>query len=124
MSKTYGPYASAREAAGLVFVAGQVGVNPQTKEASADFEDQLVQALENLSSVLGENSLSLHDVVNVRVYLTDINLFETMNKVYERYFEGIAPSRECVGVASLPKVAKNAPLLVEVSAVASRGSHG
>lgn len=118
MSTTYGPYSSAKEAHGLLFIAGQVGIDPETKIASNDFNRQLTQVLENLKNVLILNGLSLSDVINVRVYLTDISKFNQMNKVYETYFEGTAPSRECVGVAGLPPVAGDVKLQVEISAVA------
>lgn len=121
MSTTYGPYSSAKEANGLLFIAGQVGIDPKTKIASEDFNKQAVQVLENLSAVLAENNLSLKDVVNVRIYLTNILNFEAMNTVYKKYFDGIAPSRECVGVADLPHVAGDVPLLIEISAIAGRG---
>lgn len=120
MSQTYGPYSSAREANGLIFIAGQVGVDKITKQAEQDFESQFKQVLANLNDVLSENNLAPSDIVNVRVYLVDMTLFEQMNTLYEKYFNGIAPSRECVGVSSLPSVAGKTSLLVELSAIAAR----
>ena len=120
MSQVFGPYSSAKEANGLVFIAGQVGVNPDTKQAPIEFEAQFAQVLTNLTNVLAANNLEPQNIVNVRVYLTDMSLFEQMNKQYAEYFDGIAPSRECVGVKSLPAVGGDAPLLVEVSSVAAR----
>ena len=121
MSKTFGPYASAKAAGDLVFIAGQVGVDPATKTASEDFSAQFGQVLDNLTAVLTENELEPKHIVNVRVYLTDMSKFAEMNELYAAYFDGIAPSRECVGVASLPAVAGDTPLHVELSAVALRG---
>ncbi len=122
MNTTYGPYSSAKEANGLLFIAGQVGIDPQTKTASNDFNQQLTQVLDNLTNVLISNKLSLRDVINVRIYLTDISKFNQMNKAYEQYFDGIAPSRECVGVADLPPVAGDVKLQVEISAVARQNN--
>ena len=120
MSKTFGPYASAKAAGDLVFIAGQVGVDPATKVASSVFSDQFKQVLANLTTVLEESDLSPQNIVNVRVYLTDMSTFSEMNELYAAYFDGIAPSRECVGVASLPAVAGETKLLVELSAVAKK----
>ena len=120
MSKVYGPYSATKEAGGFVFVAGQVGVNPNTKQAPNDFNDQLHQVFQNLAQVLRDIDLDLKNVINVRVYLTDMLNFAQMNQIYETYFDEIAPSRECVEVTNLPPVAGDTPLLVEISAVAAR----
>lgn len=123
MSKTYGPYSSAREAGGLVFIAGQIGVDPNTKTAGASLREQMNQVFANLENVLAENNLTKAHIVNVRVYLTDMSQFEEMNTMYTAYFSSsVGPSRECIGVAALPSVAGKTKLLVELSAVAERPS--
>jgi 2-iminobutanoate/2-iminopropanoate deaminase len=114
----FGPYSPIKQAGNLFFVAGQVGVYKDTN-APEKFEDQFELVIENLKQVLELEGLSLGDVVNVRVYLTDIANFVELNHLFEIYFNGISPSRECVEVSALPPVAKNGvKLKVEMSAVA------
>lgn len=121
MSQTFGPYEPIRQAGDLYFVAGQVGVDPKTKQAPASFSEQMQLVIENMKSVLQTQNLSLKNVINVRVYLTDMNNFNEMNEIFADYFNGIGPSRECVGVAELPAVGGDEALQIEISAVAYRG---
>ncbi len=116
--KVFGPYSSIRKAEGLYFVAGQVGVD-KGGNTPESFEDQFRLVVENLSRVLESQNLSLSNIINLRVYLTDMADFTKLNQLFKKYFMGIAPSRECVAVQALPPVAKNeAKLRVEISAVA------
>ena len=118
--KVFGPYSSIRKAEGLYFVAGQVGVDKGGK-APKSFEDQFRLVIENLSRVLESQNLSLSNIINLRVYLTDMADFTKLNQLFEKHFMGIAPSRECVAVQALPPVAKNnTKLRVEISAVATK----
>ena len=117
MPQVFGPYSKATASNGLLFVAGQVGVDSSSSQASPVFSEQMHTAVANLVQVLEDSGLTLVAVKNVRVYLTDMNNFETMNKIFAEYFTGIAPSRECVAVKELPPVA-NTPLLIELGAVA------
>ena len=117
---TFGPYSPIRRAGNLCFVAGQVGVD-SSGEALDGFSDQFELVIQNLKSVLASEGLSLENVINVRVYLTDMSDFTKLNDSFKKHFDGIGPSRECVGVSSLPDVAKNGvKLRVEMSAVAFR----
>ena len=118
--KVFGPYSSIRKAEGLYFVAGQVGVD-KIGNAPESFEDQFELVIENLSSILESQNLGLSNIVNLRVYLTDMTDFPILNQLFEKYFTGIAPSRECVGVQSLPPITKNeVKLKIEISAVAAK----
>ncbi len=116
--KVFGPYSSIRKAEGLYFVAGQVGVD-ENGNAPESFEDQFELVIKNLDKVLESQNLSLSNIINLRVYLTDMADFIKLNQLFEKHFIGISPSRECVGVQALPPVAKNGTKLkVEISAVA------
>lgn len=120
-SKVFGPYSPIRGVytnSPIFFIAGQVGVD-DIGNARENFEDQFRIMIDNLKVVLASEKLSLADVVNVRVYLTDMANFSKLNHLFEKYFSGISPSRECVEVSALPPVAKNkVKLKVEMSAVA------
>src|SRR5690349_2549599 len=98
MNQTFGPYSKSTKAGGLLFLAGQVGVDTVTKQAPSTFAVQMRLAIKNLKNVLEEEGLSLVSVINIRVYLIDMKNYETMNKIFAEYFTGIAPSRECVAV--------------------------
>lgn len=119
MSQTFGPYSKIAEAKGLLFTAGQVGVDFESKRAPIDFSAQMHLAIQNLKDALLSEHLGLDSVKNVRIYLTSMQNFEAMNKIFAEYFTDVVPSRECVAVKELPPVANN-PLLIEISVVAEK----
>ena len=99
-----GPYSQGIAAGSLVFVSGQLGMNPETGELVGDAVDtQARQALDNLSQVLGAAGVGLDQVVAVDVFLTDMDDFMTFNGIYERYFTDHKPARAVVAVRALPK---------------------
>ncbi|MGQ9872330.1 RidA family protein [Leptodesmis sp.] len=111
-----GPYNQAIAATGkMVFVAGQIPLNPQTGEiVGTDVATQTEQAIANLKAILEAAGATLNDVVKTSVFLKDMNDFGAMNGVYARYFaEDTAPARACVEVARLPK-----DVLVEIECIA------
>ncbi len=113
-----GPYSQGIRAGGLVFVSGQLGIDPATgKLCSAEVEAQAERVLENLKAVIEAAGSSLDNVVKTTVYLTDINEFAKVNAVYGRYFQAPAPARATVQVAALPLGAK---IEIEAIGVASR----
>jgi len=118
MSTTYGPYTPVRQAGNTMFVSGQVGIHPETKVAPDDIACQTERALLNLEAVLRKAGAELRDIVKTTVYLTDMDNFEAMNKVYEQRFEAPRPARSTVGVHELPRLAGDTPILVEIEAVA------
>lgn len=118
MTQTFGAYEPIRQAGSTYYIAGQVGVDSESKQAPSSFLDQMNLALKNMNSVLNQSDLTLKDVVNVRIYLTDMNKFSEMNTLFATYFSGIGPSRECVGVAGLPDVGGDESIQIEISAVA------
>jgi 2-iminobutanoate/2-iminopropanoate deaminase len=102
-----GPYSHAVEAAGLVFFSGQTPLDPATgKLVAGSIGEQTQQCFANLFRVLDAAGLTADDVVNVQVYLTDMNDFAAMNEVYMRQFTQPYPARTTIGVASLPRGAR------------------
>ena len=111
-----GPYSHAVEAAGLLFLSGQTPIDPQTgRLVSGTIREQTAQCLANLFQVLDAAGLTPDDVVNVQIYLTDMNDFAAMNEVYASRFVRPYPARTTIGVASLPLGAA-----VEIGLVARR----
>ena len=113
--KPIGPYSQAIKANGLLFVTGQVALDPRTGEMlNGDIRQQTERVLENLKGILEAGGSSLHHVVKTTVFLKDMNEFTAMNEVYARYFTATPPARATVQVARLPKDA-----LVEIEAFAT-----
>ena len=111
-----GPYSQAIVAGDLVFVSGQLGLDPETGELKgADLDSQARQALSNLKAVLKAAECDLSHVTAVDVYLTDMGAFAEFNAIYESYFDTHKPARAVVGVKSLPKNG-----LVEIKCMAHR----
>ena len=99
-----GTYSQAIETQGLVFLSGQIPLDPATMETvDGDFEARARQVFENLAAVAAAAGGSLDDVVKVTVFLTDLDDFATVNSVMEEFFQQPFPARAAVGVASLPK---------------------
>jgi 2-iminobutanoate/2-iminopropanoate deaminase len=98
-----GPYSHAVRANGFVHLSGQTPIDPATgKLADGDVARQTRQCFANLFSVLQAAGLGPDDVVNVQVYLTDMNDFAAMNAVYAEQFAKPYPARTTIGCASLP----------------------
>jgi reactive intermediate/imine deaminase len=99
-----GTYSQAIEAAGLVFLSGQIPLVPATMEiVDGDFEVRARQVFENLQAVAEAAGGSLNNAVKITVFLTDLTNFAMVNSVMEDFFERPLPARAAVGVASLPK---------------------
>jgi len=113
--KAIGPYSQAVVAGELVFVSGQIPLDPATGEMVTDsFEAQVKRALTNVGAVLQAAGSGLTRVVKVNVYLTDMGLFAAFNQIYAQYFGEHRPARAVVQVSALPRGAQ-----VEVEAVAA-----
>ncbi|MEE1298803.1 MAG: RidA family protein [Muribaculaceae bacterium] len=111
-----GPYSQAIEANGMVFVSGQLPVNPETGEfAEGGIKELTRQSLTNMKNILAEAGLGMENVVKTTVFLADMADFAAMNEVYASFFEGVAPARSAVAVKTLPKNA-----LVEIECIAVR----
>ena len=112
--KAIGPYSQAIRLEGLVFSAGQIGLDPSTGElVPGGVEAQTRQVLTNLKNVLAAADSELSFVVKTTVFLKDMNDFQKMNAVYAEFFPENPPARSTVAVSALPKGA-----LVEIEAVA------
>lgn len=110
------PFSSAVQAGNIMFVSGVVGTDLKTnKLVSDDVADQTRMCLEKLRSIVVQGGMELSDAVNCTVYLTDINDYDAMNKVYATYFPKEPPARACVQVAKLVRGAK-----VEISLIAEK----
>jgi 2-iminobutanoate/2-iminopropanoate deaminase len=110
------PYSHAVDAGELVFLSGQTPLDPATgKLVNGPIGAQTEQCFRNLFSVLTAAGLTPDDVVNVQVYLCDMNDFAAMNEVYAKQFAQPYPARTTIGVASLPMGAR-----VEIGMVAKR----
>lgn len=110
-----GSYSQAVLAGEWVFVSGQLGLSPQGEMVSENAAEQAKQALENLRAILREAGLDLENVVQVTIFLTDIQQFSAVNEVYAQYFKPPYPARCCVEVSALPREGK-----VEIAAIAHR----
>ena len=112
--KPIGPYSQAIKANGLLFVSGQVALDPQSGEfVGSDVRQQTERVLENLKAILEAAGSSLKHVVKTTVFLKDMNDFPAMNETYARYFSSVPPARSTVQAARLPKDA-----LVEIDVIA------
>lgn len=99
-----GTYSQAIRAGNLVFLSGQIPLDPATMEiVDGDFEARARQVFDNLSAVAQAAGGDLNQVVKLTIFLTDLANFATVNKVMEDYFEQPYPARAAIGVASLPK---------------------
>ncbi len=110
-----GPYSQGIAASGqkLIFLSGQLPVDPVTNTMPDGIQEQTKQALANLAAVLASAGADFSHVVKTTVFLKDMADFAAMNEVYASFFKAPFPARACVEVARLPKDAK-----VEIEAVA------
>jgi reactive intermediate/imine deaminase len=99
-----GTYSQAIATGNLVFLSGQIPLDPATMEIiDGDFEARARRVFDNLAAVAAAAGGSLDDIVKLTVFLTDLGNFATVNSVMEDYFTQPFPARAAVGVASLPK---------------------
>ena len=109
-----GPYSQAIKAAGLVFVSGQIPIDPANGNViSGDIAAQTERVLKNLQTIVRAAGSDFSRVVKTTVYLKNMSEFAAMNEVYARFFKGAPPARATVEVSRLPK-----DVLVEIDLVA------
>ncbi|MCF0155408.1 MAG: RidA family protein [Veillonella sp.] len=110
--KALGPYSQAKIVGNLVFLSGQIGIDPATGSAVEGIEAQTEQVMKNLGAVLKEAGSDYDKVVKTTCFLADIKDFATFNEIYAKYMTS-KPARSCFAVKELP-----AGMLVEVEAIA------
>ncbi len=110
-----GPYNQSVKAGGLLFISGQIPINPANGEIiSGNIKAETHQCMQNLAAILAAAKLSFEHVVKTTIFLSEMVLFAEVNEVYGSYFSGDYPARETVAVKGLPKGVN-----VEISMIAS-----
>ncbi len=109
-----GPYSQAIKANGMVFISGQIAIDPAVGQViDGDVAAQTERVLKNLSNILRASGSGLEKVVRTTVFLKNMSDFATMNEVYAKFFSATPPARSTVEVARLPK-----DVLVEIDVIA------
>lgn len=111
--KAVGPYVQAVKSNGMVYVSGQLGIDVAAGGLADGVEAQAHCSMKNLDEILKAAGSDYKNVVKTTIFLTDMNDFAAVNKIYESYFGGDFPARSCIQVAKLPLGG-----LVEVECVA------
>jgi 2-iminobutanoate/2-iminopropanoate deaminase len=113
-----GPYSQAVRVGPLVFLSGQIALDPKTGEVTkGDVAEQTRRVMDNLGAVLRAAGVGFPEVVRSTIYLTNLADFGKVNEVYGSYFPSEPPARATVGVAALPRGAA-----VEIDMIAHRGA--
>lgn len=111
-----GPYSQAVEANGMVFLSGQLPIDPVNGEfVPGGVAEQTEQVFRNIEAILSEVGLTTDNILKTTVFLSDMALFGEMNAVYEKHFSGTFPARSAFAVKTLPKEA-----FVEIELIAVR----
>lgn len=111
-----GPYSQAVRAGGMLFIAGQIPIDPKTGQLNTGTdEEQVAQVLENIKGILAADGMTMDNVVSTTVFVRDLNNFSKLNTVYGSYFKDKPPARATVQAARLPR-----DVAVEISAIAVR----
>lgn len=109
------PYSPAIRSGNMLWLSGQIPLNPETQElVSDDFTEQVDQVLKNVKELLAAAGATYDHIVSMTIYLTNMDDFATMNAVYEQYMTKPYPARTTIMVAGLPKGSK-----VEMVAIAN-----
>jgi 2-iminobutanoate/2-iminopropanoate deaminase len=114
--KAIGPYSQAIEINGMLFISGQIPIDPSTgKLAEGGIKEQTEQVMKNIGAILNAAGYSYRDVVKSTCLLSDMDNFAAMNEVYGRYYPENSPARAAYGVVKLPL-----GCLIEIETIASR----
>lgn len=113
-----GPYSQAIESNGMLFVSGQIPINPNNGNITGNsIKEQTAQVLSNIKAVLTAAGFSIENVVKTTCYLKDMKHFSEMNEVYSEFFSTDPPARAAVEVSCLPR-----DVLIEIEAIATKWS--
>jgi len=110
-----GPYSQAILMNNILFVSGQLGIDPGTSLIPESFEEQANLVFNNIKAILDAAGMGLSNIVKVSVFLQDLDDFTLLNEIYMRYFSAPYPAREVVQVSRLPQNGK-----IEISVIAMR----
>lgn len=109
-----GPYNQAVQAGNMLFISGQIALNPESGQMEQDdIIAETHRVMQNLRNILSEAGMDFSDVVKSTIFIMNMGDFGQINEVYGKYFSGYFPARETVQVAALPKAAN-----VEISMIA------
>ena len=98
-----GPYNQAVSVNNMLFVSGQIAINPESGNLIQDnLVEETAMVMKNISAILNEAGISFKNVVKATIFLKDMSFFKIVNEVYGSYFESEFPARETVAVAGLP----------------------
>lgn len=110
-----GPYSQAVKAGGLLYISGQIALNPVTSELiTGSITEEAEQVMNNLKAILESVDLGFSNVIKTTIFLSDMELFAKVNEVYGKFFDTDYPARETIAVKGLPKNVN-----VEISMIAS-----
>ena len=111
-----GPYNQAVQTGQLLFISGQICIDPESGELkNKDIKQETEQVMRNLGAILQAAGLDFNNVVKTTIFITDMNRFGEINEVYGKFFERSFPARETVQVSALPKFVN-----VEISMIAAQ----
>ena len=111
-----GPYSQAIECNGMLFISGQIPINPETgKIVEGRIKEQTIQVMENIRAILDEAGYSFKDVIKSTCLLSDMTNFQAMNEVYATYYPNNPPARAAFAVKTLPL-----NVLVEIETIAAK----
>jgi len=117
--KAIGPYSQAIQAGNMIFLSGQIPLDPRTGEVVlGNIRKQTVRVLENLKGMLESQNLGMEDVVKTTIFLKNMDYFNQVNDVYGTYFSSSPPARSTVEVARLPRNVE-----IEIEAIALIPGH-
>ena len=109
-----GPYSQAILSGNLLFISGQLGINPDDGKLQTDIQNQTRQAMENMKNILKSENLTFKNIVKTTIFITSMSHFQEVNKIYAHYFEEHKPARSTIEVSALPLNG-----LVEIEAIAT-----
>lgn len=109
-----GPYSHSVSYGDLLFISGQIGIDPQSNILREGIQEQTLQIFENLKTILKDNNSDLDHIVKTTIFIRDMKQFEAVNKIYGSYFDKRFPARITIEVVSLPR---NAAIEIECIAI-------
>ncbi|MAZ58648.1 MAG: reactive intermediate/imine deaminase [Flavobacteriales bacterium] len=109
-----GPYSQAIKSGNMIFISGQIAINPKTNElVNENIQQETEMVMKNIYNILNECNCTFNNVVKCSIFLSNMDLFKHVNEVYGSYFNEPYPARETVEVSCLPKNVN-----IEISAIA------